>query len=127
MRLGSFNKDDNGIEYDEGLLVTGVRNPFIFSVAADTPNNHIIPFTLTMTASNGLDSEDTEHYSFDSKFQLVVQRGRELPSIIDSDALVPMAVMLILMALRTGTVTLDDTALWIVDKPVLIAAGTTLK
>ncbi len=25
--VGSFNKDDNGIEYDEELLVTGVRNP----------------------------------------------------------------------------------------------------
>lgn len=125
--VGSFNKDDNGLEYDEGLLVTGVSNPFVFSVAEDTPNNHIIPITLTMTASNGLDPDDTTTYSFESTFDFVVQRGRELPSIIDSDAAGTDGGNIDTDGIEDGIVTLDSSALWIVDKPVLIYNGTTLK
>jgi len=125
--VGSFNKDDNGIEYDEDLLVTGVANPFVFSVAADTPNNHIIPFTLTMTAENGLDPDDASSYSFSSTFSLVVQRGRELPSIIDSDAAGTDGGNLDTDGTEDGIITLDASALWIVDKPVLIGTDITLK
>ena len=125
--VGSFNKDDNGIEYDDGLLVTGVRNPFVLSVDADTPNNHIIPFTLTMNAENGLDPTDATSYSFTSTFQLVVQRGRELPSIIGGDALGTDGGNIDTDGVQDGVVTIDDSALWIIDKPVLIEAGTTLK
>jgi hypothetical protein len=125
--VGSFNKDDNGIEYDEGLLVTGVRNPFVFSVDANTPNNHIIPFTLTMTAENGLDPDDTTNYSFSSTFELVVQRGRELPSIINGDAVGTDGGNFDTDGVEDGVVTLDSSALWIVDKPVLINKGATVK
>ena len=125
--IGSFNKDDNGIEYDEGLLVTGVRNPFVFSVDANTPNNHIIPFTLTMTAENGLDPSDSTNYTFTSTFTLTVQRGRELPSIIDSDAAGTDGGLLDTDGVEDGIITLDSSALWIVDKPVLIAKDTTVK
>ena len=125
--VGSFNKDDNGIEYDEGLLVTGVANPFTFSVAADTPNNHIIPFTLTMNAENGLDPDDASSYSFTSTFSLVVQRGRQLPAIINSDNIGTVGGSLDSDGSVDGIVTLNADALWIVDRPVLIAAGTTLK
>ncbi|MBT5795855.1 MAG: fibronectin type III domain-containing protein, partial [Porticoccaceae bacterium] len=125
--VGSFNKDDNGIEYDEDLLVTGVANPFVFSVAADTPNNHIIPFTLTMTAENGLDPDDASSYSFVSTFSLVVQRGRELPSIIDSDAAGTDGGNLDTDGTEDGIITLDASALWIIDKPVLVGDDITLK
>ncbi len=125
--VGSFNKDDNGIEYDEGLLVTGVRNPFVFSVDANTPNNHIIPITITMTAENGLDPDDATNYSFSSTFELVVQRGRELPSIIDSDAAGTDGGNMDTDGVEDGVVTLDSSALWIVDKPVLITKGTSVK
>ncbi len=125
--IGSFNKDDNGIEYDDGFLVIGVRNPFVFSVDANTPNNHIIPFTLTMTAENGLDPEDSSSYSFTSNFTLTVQRGRELPSIIDSDSVGTDGGLLDTDGVEDGVVTLDSSALWIVDKPVLIYPGTTVK
>ena len=57
--VGSFNEDDNGLIYDEGGLITGVRVPFRFSVAENTPNEHIIPMLVTMTANNGLDPDDT--------------------------------------------------------------------
>ena len=125
--IGSFNKDDNGLEYDEDLLVTGVRNPFVFSVDANTPNNHIIPFTLTMTAENGLDSSDSTTYTFTSNFTLTVQRGRELPSIIDSDAAGTDGGSLDTDGIEDGVVTLDSSALWIIDKPVLVAEDTRLR
>ena len=58
---------------------------------------------------------------------MVVQRGRELPSILDGDAAGTDGGNVDTDGLEDGTVTLDDSALWIIDKPVLIAAGTTLK
>jgi subtilisin family serine protease len=124
--VGSFNKDDNGLIFDDDLLVTGVTNPFVFSVADDTPNNHIIPFTLTMTAKNGLDPDDSESYSFTSQFSLVVQRGRELPSFIDGDVSGTASGSLDTDGKEDGVVTLDSSALWIIDKPVLVAKNTTL-
>ena len=125
--IGSFNKDDNGIRYNDELEVTGVVNPFVFSVDASTPNNHIIPFTLTMTAENGLNADDSTTYTFISNFTLVVQRGRELPSIIDSDAAGTDGGLVDTDGSVDGVVTLDSSALWIIDKPVLLAKGTTLK
>ena len=92
--IGSFNKDDNGLVYNEDLLVTGVNNPFVFSVDPSTPNNIVIRFTLTMSAENGLDSDDQTKYTTSDTFDLIVQRGRELPSIIDSDAQVLQVALL---------------------------------
>jgi len=83
--VGSFNQDDNGLIYDNQGVITGVRHPFRFSVDPNTPNDHVIPFKLTMTARNGLDPTDTTVYTFTSRFYLIVQRGRELPRIIDHD------------------------------------------
>ena len=53
--VGSFNQDDNGLIYDAQGVITGVRYPFRFSVDPNTPNDHVIPFRLTMTAGNGYD------------------------------------------------------------------------
>ena len=51
----------------------------------NTPNDHVIPFRLTMTAGNGYDPADPAPYTFVSRFYLIVQRGRELPRIISQD------------------------------------------
>jgi PKD repeat protein/subtilisin family serine protease len=83
--VGSFNVDDNGLIYDDQGVIVGVRHPFRFSVDPDTPNDHVIPFRLTMTARNGLDPADTTVYTFQSRFYLIVQRGRELLRIISQD------------------------------------------
>jgi subtilisin family serine protease len=83
--IGSFNWDDNGLIYDAQKVITGVRNPFRFRVSPDTPNDHVIPFRLTMTGKNGLDPGDTNEYAFQDRFNLVVQRGRELPRIISTN------------------------------------------
>lgn len=106
--IGSFNWDDNGLIYDAQGVITGVRNPFRFSFSPDTPNDRVIPFLLTMTARNGLDPNDTTEYIFQSRFNLIVQRGRELPRIISQDM----------------TLTKDD--FWIVPGPTLIEGGVTV-
>lgn len=106
--VGSFNWDDNGLIYNADGVITGVEHPFRFSVDPNTPNDHIIPFKVTMTARNGLDPSDTTAYSWVNYFTLVVQRGRELPRIISSDM----------------TLTKDD--FWIIDGPTLIEPGVTV-
>jgi hypothetical protein len=83
--VGSFNVDDNGLIYDDQGVIIGVRYPFRFRVDPNTPNDHLIPFRLTMTARNGLDPTDTTVYTFQSRFYLIVQRGRELPRVISQD------------------------------------------
>ncbi|MBI2954325.1 MAG: S8 family serine peptidase [Chloroflexi bacterium] len=83
--IGSFNWDDNGLIYDAQGVITGVRHPFRFTVANTTPNDHVIPFRLTLTARNGLDPTDTTTYTFQSRFYLIVQRGRVLPGVISED------------------------------------------
>jgi hypothetical protein len=83
--VGSFNVDDNGLIYDAQGVIVGVRHPFRFSVDPNTPNDHVIPFRLTMTARNGLNPTDTTVYTFQSRFYLIVQRGRQLPRIISED------------------------------------------
>jgi subtilisin family serine protease len=106
--IGSFNQDDNGLIYDSQGVITGVRNPFRFSVDPNTPNDHVIPFRLTMTARNGLDPTDTTVYTFRSRFYLIVQRGRELPRIISEDMV------------------LTKDYYWIMPRPTLIEAGVTV-
>jgi hypothetical protein len=125
--VGSFNEDDNGLIYDEGGLITGVRVPFRFTVAENTPNEHIIPMLVTMTAKNGLDPNDSKTYTTTSRFNLIVQRGRELPRVIDSDAAGTDGGLIDTDGVEDGVVTIDDSTLWLVDNPVLIASGTTLK
>ena len=41
--VGNFGEDDNGITRDSEGLVTGVQNPFRFTVSNQAPNDHIIP------------------------------------------------------------------------------------
>lgn len=124
--VGSFNVDDNGLIYDEAL-VTGVAIPFVFSVENSTPNNHVIPFTVTMTAENGLDDSDSKVYEFKEQFLYLVQKGRQLPAVIDSDAIGTDGGNIDTDGLQDGIVTLDDSSLWIIDRPLLIAENTTLK
>ena len=106
--IGSFNEDDNGLTYDADGVITGVNVPFTFTTLSDTPNDHVIPFRVRITARNGLDVDDQTTYSWTTGFSLVVQRGRELPMVISEDM----------------TLTKDD--FWIVNGPTLIEAGVTV-
>ena len=117
---GSFATDDNGLTFDETGLVTGVNVPFAMTLAPNTPNNHRVVVTVTMTANNGLDPDDSATYTTTGTFELIVRRGRELPSIIDSDAAGTDGGAVDTDGVEDGVVTLDDSTLWIVDKPMLV-------
>ncbi|MGB4978155.1 MAG: S8 family serine peptidase [Anaerolineae bacterium] len=107
--VGSFNIDDNGLIYDAQGVIVGVQYPFRFTTDPDTPNDHVIPFRLTITAGNGYDPADPNApYTFVSRFYLIVQRGRELPRIISQD------------------MTLTKDHLWLVPNQTLIEAGVTV-
>ncbi|GAA4885990.1 S8 family serine peptidase [Ferrimonas pelagia] len=125
--VGTFGNDDNGLIYDGEGVVTGVENPFRFRVREDTPNNHVINFQVNFTAQNGLDPDDSNTYQFQSEFQLLVSRGIELPSILSGDLPGTPGGDLDTDGVADGVITLDANALYIIDKPVLIEAGTTLK
>jgi subtilisin family serine protease len=98
--VGSFNSDDNGLIYNAQGAIIGVQNPFRFSLDPGTPNNHIIPFLLTITARNGLDPGDPAVYTFESRFNVTVQRGVQV----------------------SGEITQDTT--WTADKFYIVAANT---
>jgi hypothetical protein len=82
-----------------------VRHPFRFTVPITTPNDHRIPFRLTMTCNNGLEPSDTNTYTFESRFYLIVQRGTELPTIISEN------------------MTLTKDYYWLVPDQTMIASG----
>lgn len=107
--IGAFSWDDNGLIYDTNGVITGVESPFKFVVDPSTPNNHLIPFRLTISAGNYYDATDPDSpYTYISYFYLIVQKGVVLPSIIATD------------------MNLDKDHYWIIDKPVLIPAGVTV-
>jgi subtilisin family serine protease len=105
--VGSFNNDDNGLIKDAAGAIIGVEQPFRFHVADTTPNDHLIPFLLTMTADNGYDP-GAGSVTSSSRFYLLVQRGRELPRVITQDM----------------TLTKDD--YWLVPSATLIPEGVTV-
>jgi len=109
--MGPFNMADNGFIYNAGGVLVGVSNPFVVTVSEDCPNDHVIPFVLTTNFYDGWDPENTETYIRVSRFSMIVQRGRDVPTVIPSGE----------------TVTLDGGNLWIVGGPVLVEAGATLR
>ena len=125
--VSSFSEDDNGISYDAGQLITGVANPFRFTVDSSAPNDHLIPIEVSITAKNGYDAVATTVAQPKSYFYLQVQKGRELPSVIASDAAGSDGGALDTDGVVDGVVTLDNSNLWIVDKMVLVSEGVTLK
>ncbi|MBE7213932.1 S8 family serine peptidase [Shewanella benthica] len=125
--VGTFGNDDNGLMYDTDGVVVGVEQPFTFKVADNTPNNHIINIKVRFSSDNGLDPQDGNQYTSESEFQLLVNRGVTLPSILDSDAPGSEGGLLDIDGVVDGVITLGNQALYIIDKPVLIAKDTTVK
>ena len=106
--LGSFNRGDNKLIYDSGGAIIGVKMPFKFKVKNNTPNDHFIPFQVTLTAKNGYDVEDTKNYSTQQRFQVQVQNGSEIPTIVSSD------------------LNLTKDKFWIAVRPILVEEGATI-
>ena len=105
--IGTYCWKDNGLIYKDGI-VTGITNPLKFKVKDNTPNDHIIPFMLSVTCKNGygpdqgFDVDDTvykfpeiDKYTMPWKqiialqnlmrFNLFVQNGEELPKVYSPD------------------------------------------
>ncbi len=106
--IGPFNTTDNGFIYNSQGVITGVNRPFVFEVSKDCPNEHVIEFELTINFYDGWNLENTEPYTRINRFKYVVQRGKNLPTVISSDMVL----------------TADE--YWIVGGPVLIEKGATL-
>jgi alpha-tubulin suppressor-like RCC1 family protein/subtilisin family serine protease len=105
--VGTFAIDDNGLIY-ENDMITGVNLPFKLKIAPNTPNDHIVPINVTITASNGYDAQDTTTYKFESGYSFMVRNGVELPGVIDKD------------------MTLTKDKYWIVPNATLIKEGATV-
>lgn len=106
--VGSFSSDDNGLIRDAAGVVVGVSSPLRFSLLPGTPNGHIIPFRVTITATNGLSPGDATVYSQQSRFEVSTTSARELPRIISTDTV------------------LGPDHLWTIRHPVLVEEGATL-
>ncbi|MBI4580923.1 MAG: S8 family serine peptidase, partial [Planctomycetes bacterium] len=107
--IGPFNTADNGFIYDTEGVIIGVEQPFVFTVDPNCPNDHLIPFELTLTFRDGWDPNHPQ-YTRISRFEYFVQRGRNVPTVITSGT--------------SFDLTSDE--YWIVGGPVLVEAGATL-
>lgn len=85
--VGNFAIDDNGLQYDTDGKVTRVSSPFKIKVADNTPNDHVIPINVTITAANGFDTGDKTPYTFSysKAITLKVRNGQVLPGDIKQD------------------------------------------
>ncbi len=106
--IGPFNTTDNGFMYNSEGVITGVEQPFVFEVSPDCPNEHTIEFELTITFYDGWNPQNPGPFTRISRFKYVVQRGKNIPTVISSDMVL----------------TADE--YWIVGGPVLIEPGVTL-
>jgi subtilisin family serine protease len=106
--IGPFATSDNGFIYDSQGVITGVQEPFVFTVSPDCPNEHVIEFELTTVFYDGWNWENPGPFERISRFRYVVQRGRNIPTVISEDT----------------ELTADQ--YWIVGGPVLVEAGATL-
>ena len=106
--IGPFALADNGLIWDNDGVIVGVDTPFVVTVDPSCPNDHVIPFVLTTTFTDGWD-EDHKEYTRVSRFEYVVQRGVNVPRVVSED------------------LTLTSDQFWIVGSPVLIEEGATLR
>jgi len=105
--IGPWNTSDNGFIYDTNGVITGVTYPVIFRVDPNAPNEHRIQFELTITFGDAWNPNGGTVTRV-SRFSYIVQRGKNLPSVISTNM----------------TLTADQ--YWIVGGPVLVEPGVTL-
>lgn len=105
--IGTYCWKDNGLIYKDGVI-TGIKNPIKFKIKDNTPNDHIIPFILSVECKNGYGPDqgfevDNKVYKFPEidkytmpwkliialqnkmRFNLFVQNGEELPKVFSAD------------------------------------------
>lgn len=83
--VGTFDTDDNGFIYDNDVL-TGITHPFKLKIADNCPNDHVVPINITITATDGLDSNGkTVYTSYITGVNFAVRNGQKLPGVISTD------------------------------------------
>ncbi len=106
--IGPFNTADNGLIYGPGGVITGVSDPFVFTVDINCPNDHVIPFIIHWVWNDGWNPSDPTFYESQDTFTFTVQRGKNIPTVIAENT------------------TLGAADYWIVGGPVLIEPAATV-
>ena len=84
--VGTFNSANNGFSYDKEGVITGISDPFMFTVADNTPNDYNLPFSLVIECESYTEADEVKTYRFDTDtFNIQVRKGYELPRLIDND------------------------------------------
>lgn len=104
---GTFQEVNNGYVYDDGLL-TSVSNPIRFKVAQNTPNDAEICINITVTTTNGADSNDKATYEVTANKTFRVQAGRGISGTLTEDT------------------TLTNDYLWVIENSLYVPEGITL-
>lgn len=105
--IGAYSEGNNGFVWDDGYL-GAVSNPIRFTLSPDTPNDAEIRISLTVTARNGWDGNDTALYTAEESFTFRVQNGRGIQGHITEDT------------------TLTADTFWIVENTLVVDEGATL-
>ncbi|MDY3899952.1 MAG: S8 family serine peptidase [Bacilli bacterium] len=82
--VGTYSTKDNLLRDELGAYI-GTNNPLVVKVSKNCPNDYIINLNVTITYGNGLDEDDSIHYSSKGIISFAVRNGVILPSQITED------------------------------------------
>ena len=84
--IGTFVTANNGFVYDAEGVITGIENPFMFTVADNAPNDAYLTFSVVIDCESYTELDETLTYHFEGdSFSAQVRRGVELPRKIVQD------------------------------------------
>lgn len=82
--VGTYSTKDNLLRDELGAYI-GTNSPLVVKVSKNCPNDYIINLNVTITYDNGLDEDDSSHYSSNGIISFAVRNGVVLPSQITED------------------------------------------
>lgn len=82
--VGTYSTKDNLLRDELGAYI-GTNSPLVVKVSKNCPNDYIINLNVTITYDNGLDEDDSSHYSSKGIISFSVRNGVVLPSQITED------------------------------------------
>ena len=82
--VGTYSTKDNLLRDELGAYI-GTENPLVVKISKNCPNDYIINLNVTITYDNGLDEDDSSHYSSKGIISFAVRNGVVLPSQITED------------------------------------------
>lgn len=82
--VGTYSTKNNLLCDELGAYI-GTNSPLVVKVSKNCPNDYIINLNVTITYDNGLDEDDSSHYSSNGIISFSVRNGVVLPSQITED------------------------------------------